>query len=293
MRVVPPQKVPAPPDQLSTSLNQEVIWPYDNAADHNAGFSSRSVTIIKVLPLPEGTTDINVMEAGWNYVDQNKIIVYGAIDGTDSNGNGILDSEEGTPDPDPKTARVRQANGAERIVINTSEGALKKVEAVNHDDPAVPQTGKPATTFPYGVTKFEITGLASGASVTLTLVYPGAVPASSGYYKISPTGGWQPVPFGSNDGDNTITLTLTDGNPLTDADGVANGTIVDPGALATTSAITDPGTTPTTVASSGGGGCFTGVISGQSLASTATAGIILGLIALIVAFAGFRRQWKK
>jgi hypothetical protein len=45
------------------------------------------VTIIKVLPLPEGTPDINVYEAGWKYVDENKVIIYGAIDGTDSNGN--------------------------------------------------------------------------------------------------------------------------------------------------------------------------------------------------------------
>jgi len=290
LRVVPPQKVPSPPDQLSTSLNQEVVWPYDNAADHNAGFSSRSVTIIKVLPLPEGTTDINVYEAGWNYVDQNKIIVYGAIDGTDSNGNGILDSEEGTSDPDPKTARVRQANGAERIVINTSAGALAKVEALNHDDPSVTQAGKPAETFPYGVTKFEITGLAPGDSVTLSLVFPGVVPTSSEYYKISPTGGWQQVPFGSNDGDNTITLTLTDGDPLTDADGLENGTIVDPGALATTS-----GTTPTTGAAGaggGGGGCFIHVLATQSLLHTGFAGLGLVFIVVLFGFAAFRKQGR-
>jgi hypothetical protein len=249
LRVVPPQKVPSPPDQLSTSSNQAVIWPYDNAADHNAGFSSRSVTIIKVLPMPEGTTDINIYEAGWNYVDQNKIIIYGAIDGTDSNGNGILDSEEGTSDPDPKIARVRQANGAGKITIATEGGSLTEVQALNHDDPAVTQTGKPASTFPYGVTKFKITGLVAGASATITLVFPGNVPTSAKYYKVSPATGWQEIPFGSNDGDNTITLTLTDGDPATDADGIANGTIVDPGALATTDAVAASG-------DGGGGGCF-------------------------------------
>jgi hypothetical protein len=79
-RVVPPQKNPGPPDQRSSSKNQGVIWPYDSYADHNAGFSSRSVTIIKVEPLPEGTTDIDLLEAGWSYIDANKIVVYGAID---------------------------------------------------------------------------------------------------------------------------------------------------------------------------------------------------------------------
>ena len=79
-RVVPPQKNPNAPDQSSSSTNQSVIWPYVEEWDHNAGSASRSATIIKVEPLPEGTTDINVLEAGWNYVDEGKIIIYGAID---------------------------------------------------------------------------------------------------------------------------------------------------------------------------------------------------------------------
>ena len=82
-RIVPPQKVTSPPDQGSTAANQDVIWPYNEEWDHNAGSSTRTVTIIRVEPLPEGTTDIDVLEAGWQYVDQEKIIVYGAI--TDTN----------------------------------------------------------------------------------------------------------------------------------------------------------------------------------------------------------------
>ena len=79
-RVVPPQKLPGPPDQRSTVKGWTGIWPYDVNADHNAGFSTRSTTIIKVEPLPEGTTDINLLEAGWPYVDEAKIVVYGAVD---------------------------------------------------------------------------------------------------------------------------------------------------------------------------------------------------------------------
>jgi hypothetical protein len=79
-RVVPPQKTPGWPDQRSTSTNQVVIWPYKSTNDHNAGFSSRTVTMIKVEPLPAGTTDINTLEAGWPYVDEQKIVIYGSID---------------------------------------------------------------------------------------------------------------------------------------------------------------------------------------------------------------------
>jgi len=79
-RIVPPQKIPGPTDQRSTAGNQNVIWPFDENADHSAGFSTRSATIIKVEPLPEGTTDIDTLESGWDYIDDEKIVIYGAID---------------------------------------------------------------------------------------------------------------------------------------------------------------------------------------------------------------------
>jgi hypothetical protein len=80
-RVVAPQKFVNAPDQVSTpGANQNVIWPYVADWDHNAGPSSKSATIIKVEPLPAGTTDINVLEAGWKYIDQEKIVIYGALE---------------------------------------------------------------------------------------------------------------------------------------------------------------------------------------------------------------------
>jgi hypothetical protein len=81
-RVIVPQKVLNPPDQGSSAKNQDVVWPYNAAWDHSAGSSTRTATIIKVEPLPEGTTDIDLMEAGWGYVDEGKIMIYGAIKGT-------------------------------------------------------------------------------------------------------------------------------------------------------------------------------------------------------------------
>jgi hypothetical protein len=82
-RVVPPQTVVGPPDQRSTAKNAQDptawIWPYLPNGDHNAGASTRSITIMKVNPLPKGTTDIDLLEAGWKYIDQDKIMIYGAI----------------------------------------------------------------------------------------------------------------------------------------------------------------------------------------------------------------------
>jgi hypothetical protein len=252
-RVVVPQKYPEAPDQSSRSNTQDVIWPYNYDWDHNAGSCTRSTTIIRVEPLPDNTTDIDILEMGWNYIDQAKIIVYGAIDGTDSNGNGILDSEEGrdeamdmdddgVPDyRDPGTASFRHAKGETRLRINASHGEFSQVAALSDDDPSLSQLNKPADrTLPYGVMAFTITGLTPGQSVTVHVEMPENVPENAEYYKITSTG-WNLLPLGSNDGDRIITLTLTDGDPATDTDGLANGTIVDPGGLTLKSAADDGG----------------------------------------------------
>ncbi len=105
-RVVPPQKLPGQPDQRSTVKDWTGVWPYNVNADHNAGFSTRSTTIIKVEPLPEGTTDINVMEAGWPYVDEANRRVWRHRSGAEHPGKTRRDPggsrgriQEGLPEP--------------------------------------------------------------------------------------------------------------------------------------------------------------------------------------------------
>jgi len=121
-RVVVPQKVPSAPDQSSNSDNQNVIWPHNEDWDHNAGFCSRSVTIIKVEPLPEGTTDINVMEAGWNFIDQEKIIIYGSIQGQTGSLSGQLFAADGSD----KKALVN----ATVTIIETGHKAVSNEEGI-------------------------------------------------------------------------------------------------------------------------------------------------------------------
>jgi hypothetical protein len=83
-RVVPPQKIPGPPDQSTTASTTcaAAIWPADSKADRNAGFATRTATIIAVEPLPNGTTEPDLLEAGWPYADdQNpRLMIYGSID---------------------------------------------------------------------------------------------------------------------------------------------------------------------------------------------------------------------
>lgn len=98
-RVVVPQKTVPPnaPDQRSSADNQNVVWPYTYDWDHNAGACSRSATIIRVEPLPEGTTDVDILEAGWAYVDDGKVLIYGAIAGS---GDETPDDNEDNNDDD-------------------------------------------------------------------------------------------------------------------------------------------------------------------------------------------------
>ncbi len=121
-RVVPPQKVPKAPDQASNSADQDVIWPYNYDWDHNAGASARTVTMIRVEPLPEGTTDIDVLEAGWNYVDQEKIVIYGAI-----------------ADLNPPVASIR-ANGQAGAITVTTEDTISITVSLASGS----RTGQPA-----------------------------------------------------------------------------------------------------------------------------------------------------
>lgn len=280
-RVVVPQTVVGPPDQASTSPAQDVLWPYNASWDHNAGACSRTATIIKVEPLPAGTTDIDVLEAGWAYVDQAKIVVYGAINGADSNGNGVLDSEEGINDadfdrdgiPDYRdidTAKPRQAKGITQLILHTSYGALAAVACLDDKDPLVSQIGKPTDPIPYGTTQFKIAVLKPGQSAMLTVVFPDDIPLNTRVYQIS-LSGWKEIPLwaiirawingilnmagvGSSStersvgnprattanlanakgcGVRLIPVMLTDGDPISDADGEKDGVITEHFALAT------------------------------------------------------------
>jgi hypothetical protein len=301
-RLVPPQKNPGPPDQASSAVNQDVVWPYNYDWDHNKGAASRTATIIKVEPLPAGTTDIDILEAGWSYVDQEKIVVYGAIQG-DSDGNGISDSEEGRGDfdndgipdcMDKDTANLRHSKGVETVCLHTPKGEFADVQALSDDDPAVPQAGKPSLTFPYGTISFKITGLAAGESVVLTMAFPYDLSTEDDckLYKIDAVNGWHEIPFGSNDGDNIITITLTDGDPQTDGDHQQDGTITDPSALGIASALTAEEQAEEEDKGGSSGWCFISTAGHGSGEAEAVSSLfmLVGIVAGIIMFRGQRSR---
>ena len=141
-RIVPAQKNPGPPDQRSTAPSATDpnvwVWPYIPSADHNAGFSSRTVTMIRVEPLPAGTTDINTLEAGWPYVDEKKIVIYGSIDpdpveNLNTNLDLLIDAIKSQPDTvfkvkSHKNTLVNKIDAIKRqVAAGAYSGALTKL----------------------------------------------------------------------------------------------------------------------------------------------------------------------
>jgi CSLREA domain-containing protein len=104
--------------------------------------------------------------------------------------------------------------------------------------PVPPTTPDPKITFPHGLFAFTATGCTQGAALTVTLTYPEPL-IGLVYWKFGPTAAdpsphWYVLP--ATIAGNTVTFSVTDGG-LGDADLAANGTIVDPGGVGTTTAV--------------------------------------------------------
>jgi len=123
------------------------------------------------------------------------------------------------------TASVASATGTGTVTFDTSAGSIIDLTALA----TTPCGSLVGFTVPHGFFSFNITTIPVGSTVTITITLPSTMPAHTQYWKCQ-NGAWVNITslLGDNDGDNVLTLTITDGG-LGDADGVANGTIVDPG----------------------------------------------------------------
>lgn len=123
------------------------------------------------------------------------------------------------------TENVNTATGTGTATFTSSSGSITGLAA----EAVTPCGTVPGFTFPDGFFSFNVTNIIPGSTVTITITLPTDTPKNTRYWKCI-NGHWVDVSslLGDNDGDNVLTLTLTDGG-LGDADGTANGTIVDPG----------------------------------------------------------------
>jgi hypothetical protein len=144
--------------------------------------------------------------------------------GKDDNCDGLIDDR----------AHVATGTGTGIATFITGAGTIENLTAIAENAlPIEAAEGKPNVEFHHGFFSFNITGLASGATVMVTIELPSAVPVGTQYWKYGPTSGnatdhWYQLSMGDDDGDNVITITLVDGG-LGDDDLTANGIIVDQG----------------------------------------------------------------
>lgn len=172
------------------------------------------------------------------------------------------DAVSATP---PATASVASATGAGVVQFSTNNGGISSLSAVAES--TLPAAGKPALSFPFGFFSYTISGMAAGSSAAITITYPSPVAAGTQFWKAN-AGVWTDVSslVSSNDGDQTIILTIQDGQ-LGDADGTANGQITDPIGGGVPLAVTSPASG---IISVNAGGAGTNIsVSGRGFADSA------------------------
>ena len=118
---------------------------------------------------------------------------------------------------------VESATGTGEVCFTTSHGLIEDLEAM----PAVPPSAPAGIMFPHGMFSFEVTGLALGQTVTITVELPEPVPTGTRWWK-EHMGAWYSIPVTVIE-PNIISFTLTDGVFPGDSDNAEDGVITDPG----------------------------------------------------------------
>ncbi|RZB33182.1 MAG: hypothetical protein AEth_00101 [Candidatus Argoarchaeum ethanivorans] len=112
----------------------------------------------------------------------------------------------------PTTVTIPTATGTGNVTINTSSGYFCNETAAlgAADFPILPDS---AVTFHHGFFNLTICGLNTynPENVTINFTFPTAIPTNAEFWKYNSSNGtWYPYPFDSNDGDNVISITITD-----------------------------------------------------------------------------------
>ena len=218
----------------------------------------------------------------------------------DLNTNGIPDAQEvaSTVDLDKdglkdnqqtsiKSVKMKGTSVQIGVSIKGSPTALA-VEAVESEDPQQPDSyasGKPRR-MPFGLINFKIAVATPGDQAVVNLYFSAAVHPSSKWYKYDPIAGtWHDFSayarFAADR--RSVTVTLCDGGPG-DADGVANGVIVDPAGVVEEA---DAETVGSGGGAGGGGGCFIAAANSGGAASDGGCGWwLLSMLSVICLYAG-------
>jgi hypothetical protein len=190
---------------------------------------------------PDGDTDndgiSDVLEVG--------VDVGNPLDG---DVDGVIDAlEPGADAADAMIASGLSLDGGGTVVITTATG--ETLSGVS----AAAATGGPAgINFPFGTVSYT-TSADVGGSVPVQLEFSADLPANLALYKVDHAGVYRELPASlwTRVSPRRVDLTLTDGDPQTDLDGVVNASIEDPVAPAEVVPLADSSS-----GGGGGGGCM-------------------------------------
>jgi len=175
----------------------------------------------------------------------------------DIDGNGIPDDQEGG-DVQADITRSLPSPIAEcepTDIIVASEDTISEIEQILLVDPAefeVDETTPPR--LPSAMLAYKLILNEPGQRALVTIQLSDAAPDGSTWFKYDSVNGWEDhsdhTVFSANG--QFVTVEIKDGD-YGDADGIANGIILDPAGLST-AAVSSPTTPPTTGVDGGGGG---------------------------------------
>ncbi|MDY6850449.1 MAG: choice-of-anchor U domain-containing protein [Thermodesulfobacteriota bacterium] len=179
----------------------------------------------------------------------------------DTDGDGLADDVDDYPE-NGGLATPETPDGSGKVTIDvtgTAGVSLTDVTILADTDDSLNPEGKPAGyTFPYGLVSFNVTGLTPGANIQVWLTFPNDLPSYAKYYKVDDNG-FSEYSRAQISGTRVL-LPLTDGGEG-DADGLANGTIVDPGGPGAEASPAGGGAAAGDGGGGGGGGgCFISAI---------------------------------
>jgi hypothetical protein len=146
-------------------------------------------------------------------------------DPVDNDADGVIDALE--PGDTANNAEIASglplASGDSVIIETVTGGKLSKTSSAMVSD------GPPGINFPVGTISFTTTAPPGGA-VTIRFTFSVDLPADLKLFKVDSVNKFTELPnnIWTLVNNRTVTITLTDGNPLTDLDSVVNGSIDDP-----------------------------------------------------------------
>jgi hypothetical protein len=189
----------------------------------------------------------------------------------DSDADGVIDAlEPGTSATDAGVTSGLPLDGGASLIIRTAAG-----ETLSNVSAGVTAGAPTGVDFPFGVVSYT-TSAPTGGRVTVRMSFSNTLPANLLVFKVDHAGAFTKLPatLWAQVDAMTIDVTLTDGDPVTDLDGIANGSIDDP--IAVGSAAAAPA--PNDGSGGGGGGCTLNAAADTDPTLALLMGLALGLL---------------